>query len=248
MSSDAQQIAVRVQLAKKDSHEADALIADYMPFIKSETAKFLKRSPEQTDDELSIAMFAFYEAIRNYSRLRGSFLKLAALQIRNRLIDHYRREKRNTGNISLDAGDEEHTGLLDTISDEHNDYEENELRNATRHEIEELSAQMKDFGLSMSDIAESSPKQNRSIASCSAAIRFARCNPELLDEFLASKRVPLAKLAKGASVDRKSLERHRDYLAGVLLICTNGYEILRGHIMQVLSRTNSVNISGREDT
>ena len=90
MSSDAQQIAVRVQLAKKDSREADALIADYMPFIKSETAKFLKRSPEQTDDELSIAMFAFYEAIRNYSRLRGSFLKLAALQIRNRLIDHYR--------------------------------------------------------------------------------------------------------------------------------------------------------------
>ena len=248
MSSDAQQIAERVQLAKKDSHEADALIADYMPFIKSETAKFLKRSPEQTDDELSIAMFAFYEAIRNYSRLRGSFLKLAALQIKNRLIDHYRREKRNTGNISLDAGDEEHSGLLDTISDEHNEFEENEFRDATRHEIEELSAQMETFGLSMSDIAESSPKQSRSAASCSAAIRYARQNPDLLAEFLASKRVPLAKLAKGASVDRKALERHRKYLAGVLLICTNGYEILRGHIMQVLTDSRPINKSGGIET
>ena len=239
MSSEAQQIAVRVQLAKNDNKEADALIADYMPFIKSETAKFLKRSPEQTDDELSIAMFAFYEAIRNYSRLKGSFLKLSSLQIRNRLIDHYRREKRNTGNISLDASDDDHTELIDTISDDHNDYEEIELREATHHEIQELSSQMEDFGLSMSDIAESSPKQNRSIASCSAAIRYARNNPELLDEFLASKRVPLAKLAKGASVDRKALERHRNYLAGILLICTNGYEILRGHIMQVLSDNKS---------
>ena len=248
MSSETQQIAMRVQLAKKDSHEADALIADYMPFIKSETAKFLKRSPEQTDDELSIAMFAFYEAIRNYSRLKGSFLKLAALQIRNRLIDHYRREKRNTGIVSLDTADEEHTELIDTISDDHNDFEELELRDATRQEIEELSAQMESFGLSMNDIAESSPKQKRSAASCGAAIRYARQNPELLEEFLTSKRVPLAKLAKGASVDRKALERHRNYIAGVLLICTNGYDILRAHIMQVISDTRSDNKSEEENT
>jgi len=248
MSSDAQQIAARVQLAQKDSQEADALIADYMPFIKSETAKLLKRPPEQTDDELSIAMFAFYEAIRNYSRLKGSFLKLAALQIKNRLIDNYRKEKRNIGTISLDSADEEHTELINTISDDHNDYEELELREATQHEIKELSAQMANFGLSMNDIAESSPKQNRSAASCSAAIRYARSNPELLNDFLASKRVPLAKLAKGASVDRKTLERHRNYLAGVLLICTNGYEILRGHIMQVLSDTRSDIKSGGKNT
>ena len=41
-------------------------------------------------------------------------------------------------------------------------------------------------------------------------------------------------LADGAGVERKTLERHRRYLVAVLLICTNGYEIMRGHIMQVL--------------
>ncbi len=65
MNFDAHQIISRVYKAKEDSHAADELISDYMPFIKSETAKFLNRPPEQSDDELSIAMFAFYEAIKN---------------------------------------------------------------------------------------------------------------------------------------------------------------------------------------
>ena len=93
---------------------------------------------------------------------------------------------------------------------------------------------MTEFGVSMSDIAENSPKQGRTLAACQRAVRYARQNPDVLTEFLRTKRVPLAKLAEGAEVERKTLERHRQYLVAVLLICTNGYEILRGHIMQVL--------------
>lgn len=234
MNSEANQIVSQVYDAKKDSRKADEMISAYMPFIKSETAKFLKRPPLSDDDELSIAMFAFYEAIRNYSKLRGSFLKFAALQIKNRLIDNYRKEKRNKGQISLDSSDDEKTELIDTIQDEHNVYEENEIREATKQEIDELSAQMLDFGVSMSDVADNSPRQQRTLEICQKAVHFARNNPDILDDFLRTKRVPIGKLAKGANVERKSLERHRRYLVAVLLICTNGYEIMRGHIMQVL--------------
>ena len=234
MTSDAHQIISRVYKAKTDSHAADELISDYMPFIKSETAKFLNRPPDQSDDELSIAMFAFYESIRNYSKLRGSFLKFAALQIKNRLIDNYRKEKRNKGQISLDVSEDDKADLKDTIRDEHDTYAENELREATQQEIGELSAQMESFGVSMSDVADNSPRQHRTLEICRKAIAFARKNPDILEEFLRTKRVPIAKLAEGAKVERKSLERHRRYLVAVLLICTNGYEIMRGHIMQVL--------------
>ena len=234
MNSDAHQIISRVYEAKTDSHAADQLISDYMPFIKSETAKFLNRPPDKSDDELSIAMFAFYESIRNYSKLRGSFLKFAALQIKNRLIDNYRKEKRNKGQISLDVSDDDKQDLKDTIRDEHDKYQENELREATQQEIAELSAQMQDFGVSMTDVAENSPRQRRTLEICQKAVQYARNNPEILEDFLRTKRVPLAKLAEGAKVERKSLERHRRYLVAVLLICTNGYEIMRGHIMQVL--------------
>ncbi len=205
-----------------------------MPFIKSETAKFLKRPPDPGDDELSIAMFAFYEAVRSYTKSRGAFLNFAALQIRSRLIDNYRREKRNKGQISLDSSDEEQTDLLETIPDGHDEYEATEMREATRQEIEELTAQMTDFGVSMTDVADNSPRQSRTVESCRRAIAYARSHPDILEDFLRTKRVPIARLAEGAAVDRKSLERHRRYLVAVLLICTNGYEILRGHIMQVL--------------
>lgn len=234
MNSDAHQIISQVYKAKKDSHAADELIQAYMPFIKSETARFLNRPPDKSDDELSIAMFAFYESIQNYSKLRGSFLKFAALHIKNRLIDNYRKEKRNKGQISLDVSDDEKQDLKDTIRDEHDKYQENELREATQQEIAELSAQMQDFGVSMTDVAENSPRQRRTLEICQRAVQYARNNPEILEDFLRTKRVPLAKLAEGANVERKSLERHRRYLVAVLLICTNGYEIMRGHIMQVL--------------
>ena len=235
MSPDVQQLILRINSAKTDSREADALIADYMPFIRSETAKYIKRQPEPEDDELSIAMFAFYEAICSYSRLRGSFLKYASLQIRSRLIDNYRREKRNSGQISLNtAADDEQTERIDLLADPHDDFAEHEIREATKNEIEELSGQIADFGVSMTDIAENAPKQGRTLAICRKAVSYARKHPEILEDFLRTKRVPLAKLAEGAAVERKPLERHRKYLVAVLLICTNGYEILRGHIMQVL--------------
>lgn len=235
MEPNANQIVSQVYKAKKDSHAADELIEAYMPFIRSETAKFLKRPPDSSDDELSIAMFAFYESIRNYSRLRGSFLKFASLQIKNRLIDYFRKEKRNKVLISLDQPDEdEKNELIDTISDDHDDYAESELREATQQEIAELSAQMNDFGVSMTDVADNSPRQKRTLEICNKAVRYARNNPDLLAEFLRTKKVPISRLAEGADVERKSLERHRRYLVAVLLICTNGYEIMRGHIMQVL--------------
>ena len=63
MDPEARKIISQVYHAKEDNAAADELIAMYMPFIKSETAKFLKRPPDPSDDELSIAMFAFYESI-----------------------------------------------------------------------------------------------------------------------------------------------------------------------------------------
>lgn len=236
MDSDVQRLPARVSEAKTDSQAADALIADYMPFIRAETARFLKRQPDDGDDELSIAMFAFYESIRCYSRLRGSFLKFASVQIKSRLIDFYRREKRSRGQISLYAADDGQQPLLETLPDTADAYAEMELRDATRQEIEELTAQMQQFGVSLPDISENSPKQRRTLEICQRAVCYARSHPVLLEEFLRTKRIPLQKLAEGAEVERKTLERHRQYLVAVLLICTNGYEILRGHIMQVLRK------------
>ena len=156
MDSDVHQIVSQVYEAKKNSKAADRLIEEYMPFIRSETAKFLKYPPDDSDDELSIAMFAFYEAIRNYSRLKGSFLKFAAMQIQHRLIDNYRKERRNQGHVSLDApvsDDTEGISMLDTLQDTETPYEDMEIREATRQEIAHLPVEILRLALSAQCVA-----------------------------------------------------------------------------------------------
>lgn len=234
--NDEHKIIQQVYAAKEDMQEADRLIGAYMPFIKSETAKFLRRPPiEGHDDELSIAMIAFHEAIVGYSRTRGAFLKYAAMLIRSRLIDYQRKEQRHQDTISLDtpAGEDE-TPLADTLADGRNDNEEMLVREATRAEIEELSRQMQEFGVSLTDVADNCPKQQRTLQACRKALWYAKEHPELLEELLQTKRLPIARLSTGSGTERKTLERHRKYMVALLLIYTNGYEIIRGHLTQVM--------------
>ena len=43
----------------------------------------------------------------------------------------------------------------------------------------------------------------------------------------------MTELARGANVERKTLERHRKYLVAMLLAFTNGFEIIRGHLCRL---------------
>lgn len=233
---DEHELIQQVYAAKEDMEAADRLIGSYMPFIKSETAKFLKRPPmEGHDDELSIAMIAFHEAIRGYSRSRGAFLKYAAMIMKSRLIDYRRKEQRHGNVISLDApAGEDDAPLSDTIADETDHNEAYVVREATRAEIEELTRQMREFGVSLSDVADNCPKQQRTLEACRKALWHAKEHPELLDELLETRRLPIARLSEGSGTERKTLERHRKYMVALLLIYTNGYEIIRGHLAQVM--------------
>lgn len=230
-------ILEQVYAAKESVQAADQLIGDYLPFIRAETAKFLKRPPEEgRDDELSIAMIAFHEAIGGYAKHRGSFLKYASMLIRSRLIDYARKERRHRQTVSLDApaAGEESASLGETLPEERDHPEESAHRQATRQEIEELSRQMESFGVSLSDVADNCPKQQRTLQACRKAMAYARENSWLLEELVHGKKLPLAKLSDGSGVERKTLERHRKYLVALLLIYTNGYEIIRGHLAQVM--------------
>lgn len=230
----------QVYAAREDNQVADELIRTYIPFIRSEAAKFMGCPCTEQDDEYSIAMIAFHEAILGYSRERGGFLQYAALLIRSRLTDYHRKEARHRGHLSLheQAGEDDRT-LMDTLADEKDRYEESAGLEATQQEIAELAAVMARFGISFSDVADNSPKQERTLEACSAAIRFGGSDEALLEELLRTKKLPMTRLVMGSGTDRKTLERHRKYILAMLLIQTNGYEIIRGHLHHVLKKGGS---------
>ena len=130
------ELTEQVYAAKTDPEAADALIRQYMGFIRAEAAKFLHRAPvEGQDEELSIVLLAFYEAILGYEKHRGAFLAYASRGIRNRLIDHYRREKKHAKVVSLHEpiqdGDEDAL-KIDHLEDPTNAIEASHRRSAAK--------------------------------------------------------------------------------------------------------------------
>ena len=231
------EIINQVYLAKQNREIADQFIRNYLPFIKAEAAKFMKRAVvEGEDDELSIAMFAFHEAIMGYSKKKGAFLNFASMTIRHRLIDYYRKEKRHMNTISIykENVGEEDKSILDTLETGEDEIETLHMRSATREEIMHYAEQLNEFGLSLEDITENCPKQERTLRMCHNALEYAKKNPEILELLTATKKLPITSLVKGAGVKMKTMERHRKYMVAILLAFTNGFEIIRGHLVQIM--------------
>ena len=228
------EIVSMVAAARGDSQAADELVRKFLPFIRSEAAKAVRRGISDSDDEFSIAMMAFHEAVLSYERLRGAFLPFAAKAIRSRIIDFHRREQRHRGVLSLqeksEGDDRELADTLDVGTDPIADHTD---RTAARQEIAHFALGLSEFGLSLTDIADNCPKQERTLSACRRALEYAKGNPELLEQTVRSKKLPITALAAGAGVERKTLERHRKYMMALLLAYTNGFEIIRGHLGQM---------------
>ncbi len=236
---DEHQILKKVSLARYDIDVADGLIREYLPFIKSEVSKYTGTYTSDGSDELQVAMIAFHEAILLYDKDRGAFLHYARMIIRSRLIDHDRKEARHKDHISLDKENEEGDPLIDAIALEHDQTDEHMRLLATKAEILELGKVLETFGVSYKDLTVSSPKQERTRALIQKVIAKAKEDTSILDDLLASRKLPIQRLTTDKN-ERKVLERHRKYLVTMLVILTNGYEIIRGHLWHILKGGTAV--------
>ncbi|CDZ75616.1 putative RNA polymerase sigma factor SigI [Peptoniphilus sp. ING2-D1G] len=233
------EILRRIKEAHQSEKAHNELISDYMPFIKAETARFMGKSPmEGIDDELSIAMFAFHEAIKTYQEKKGAFITFAKMHIRHRLIDFSRREKRHKNIISLDQpfNDENGETLKDTIVEEKNEVEESMSSDAIKKELTHFSEIMANYSLSLRDIAENSPKQERTLMACQEALAYAKKNPHLIEKAEKTGKVPLTELAEGSGVSKKTLERHRKYMLAIIIVYTNGFDFIRDHLSEISAK------------
>lgn len=229
------ELLIEIEEARYSSKKTDSFIAKYTPFIRSEVLKHgVKGQYLEKSDELSIAMFAFYEAMQNYDRKKGNFFPLAKVYIHNRLVDYYRKNFDNNI-VSLDekTNKNDSASLLDSLKDDSNHVELSFDRECTKEEIIEFKKTLSQYNLTFSDIADNSPKQKRTMDICLGALEFAKENREILDTLVETKKLPLSTLTTKGGFDRKTLERHRKYLVGIFLAFTNGFVIIRGHLCQM---------------
>lgn len=229
--NDETRIIDRVMEAQHDLDAADRLIREYLPFIKSETAKTIGRIPiEGKDDELSIALMGFHEAIEGYNHDKGAFLSFAALVIKRRIIDFLRQENRFKQSVSWEetvTNDEE--GGMQRISGSETVVD----REALKWEIGQLVKELSRFNITISEVAANCPKQDKSINNCRQVISYLINVPDQMKELLETGKLPVTQIINETSVKKKTLERHRKYLIALAVIYYRGYDGMVNHLSEV---------------
>jgi len=213
-----QSLEDRVIEIRNDNDRAGWLISEFKPFIASvaqkRAGKFLEYG---VDDELSVGLSAFKEAMDSYDKKRGKFLSFARLVINMRLIDYYRKQsKKGKGkNLSLDDDDSQAAGLIDSSSmEQYRISDENEKR---IFEIMEYRTELRKWGITLEQLAEISPRQEALREQYKEVAREIVKHSFMLRELMKTKRLPLKELGEIMTVHRKKLERGRIYIIAMVL-------------------------------
>ncbi|NPC92304.1 RNA polymerase sigma factor SigI [Bacillus sp. WMMC1349] len=214
------------------------LIAQYKPFVAKTVSSVCKRYIDDKDDEFSIGLIAFNEAIEKYSSEKGnSLLSFAELIIKRKVIDYIRKEARNAKNVKMDSQEgEEHESSQSMIEaelsiDEFNRQLEQEQR---REEILHFKGRLKSFGLSFSDLLEHSPKHFDARQNAIKVAYTLVTHQELKEMLFQKKQLPVKQLEKLVDVSRKTVERNRKYIIAMVIIITGDYVFLKDYLKGVL--------------
>lgn len=212
------------------------LIQQYKPFIIKTVSNVCKRFIREEDDELSIGLIAFDEAIEKYKPHKGgSFISFAELLIKRRLIDYIRKEAR-VRDVVLHTDEDDENAVqtyLDTklSIDEFYKQIEQEQR---REEILHYQQVLKEFGIHFHDLVKQSPKHRDARINAINVAKLVVDDEELLKQLFQKKQLPIKQLEIMAEVSRKTIERNRKYIIAVAIILAGDYVYLKDYIKGVL--------------
>lgn len=232
--------------AKRDESSLELLIADQKDFILRCAAKAAGRFLTDSDDEWSIALMAFHEAVLGYDPDKGHFSALASTVIRRRVIDYLRRENRYQPEISVDPahfggepGDD--PGALDlevrsASAEQSRAAAETEAGiSDTRAEIEAVQRILQGYGFSFFDLTDCSPKAGKTKDQCARAVAVLMLLkvPPLMEKLRSTRSLPMKELCMASGISRKTLDRHRKYIIAAAEILSGDFPILAGYLADI---------------
>jgi len=207
-----------------DELARERLIRDHQQFISQVTGAYCKRRVYWGhDDELSVALLAFNEAIDAFDPGKGrSFTGFAKMIMQRRLVDHFRRQSR-IQEVSLDqltVDDPEHNGEFNPaeVAEAWVNYHHDEVASERAMEIEELGRLLYRYGISFEDLVETSPTHESRRETLNMVARTLMSEPVLMNSLLERKQLPQKALSKRTGVSKKVLTLGRPYIVALALL------------------------------
>nr|WP_106778940.1 RNA polymerase sigma-I factor [Lysinibacillus timonensis] len=202
-------------------------------FMKKTASFICKRPIDEQDEEFSIAMNGFHEAVQAYEpEENASFETFAHLIIKRRLIDFMRKEVARNKNLFLlqsnDKESTEHHSLFDERSI--HTYEENKQSTFRKEEISLYSALLMNYNLSFEDLIKSSPKHKDARKTAFQIAQIVAENEDFYQYLVNNKKLPLKEIETLVEVSRKTLERQRKYIIAVVLLLNSDFMYLKDYV------------------
>lgn len=226
-----------LSLAKQgDAAVQNYLLKAYQPFIAKCVSEVCKRYIDPGhDDEFSVGLSAFNDAIFSFSPEKGSsFFSFAKLVVKRRVIDYIRYMQKTPAAASLDEiyDIDQMENPLEIKAAKEAHFEEQEAWNR-REEIFDYKEKLKAYKLSLTDIATVSPKHKDARESAIQVAKTLYNDPELRAYVQEKKRMPIKALFEKVDVSKKTLERNRKYILAIFIVLSEDYLFLKEYLKGV---------------
>ena len=223
----------RVQVAKINEFQRESLIRDMEQRILSFASRVSGRRITTSDDEWSIALWAFNSSIDTYVAGKGDYLSYARKRIKSAL-DEYREGEKMHSKVEIPFAPDMLVGdrnlVLEMVSRE---TELEEVRTAeeegVRAEIAELGGVLKDYGFSFFDMAGHTPRGN-SRQECSKIISYLKSNKTVLNAVISEGKVPAGMLSAKTGVSIGTINKYDKYILMAAVVAGGSFPTIADYI------------------
>ena len=232
--------------AKNNEMSFEELVRENKRWILALASRTCGRFITESDDEWSIALMAFDEVVGSFDGEKGSFRSIASVVIRRRLTDYMRSEGRHSAELTVRPAafegelEEDESGALE-LSVRQRVAESSMADDSgarAREEIAEMQEILSEYGFSFFDLAEASPKAEKTKQSCGAAIRTLVASVILMAAMRLRRLLPIKELSEKSGVVRKILDRHRKYIIASAEILDGDFPILASYLSYIKKEEN----------
>ncbi|MBQ7506725.1 MAG: RNA polymerase subunit sigma [Lachnospiraceae bacterium] len=234
--------AAELSLAKTDPEARDRFLLQNKKFILQSAYYALNRYITDSDEEWSVALLAFNEAIDAWAEDKGSsFQSFAQLVIKRRLLNYLRSETRYRRELTTDPAvlegdltrEEEPTSFEKEVHGRIAALSGEERRQSLSDEIDALEETLAWYPIDFFDLENVSPKAGKTRDACGVLIARLWRNKELYKKMRESKSLPVKDLLSGTGIHKKIPERHRKFIIASAEILCGDYPILQEYLSYV---------------
>ena len=197
--------------------DINEIIEEYIPFIIKTISKFTNRYVSiENDEEFSIGLVGFYEAVQKYNNDKGPFLPFAQLVITSRLKNYYNKENKHNLHISMDSMEEEGISIKEKLSNPIEDKSE------LIDEMDELKREINIFGFSLEDLVDEAPKHVDTRANALDLSEKVSKDKPLVDFMYTKMRLPIKQISLKYRVTQKVIKGSKKFIiTGIIIFYRN---------------------------